>query len=132
MRTKHTFLFTMLLGLAWTGYLFAYMNGPASLGERVSGVLGPSITCNQAGCHVGQQINAAGGTLSLEGLPDQWTPGATYPLTVRIQRTGANIYGFQLTAVVDSSNPPRQSGTLSKGATSGTDSTRISIINLSG
>ena len=123
MQTKHTFIFTLLLGLGWAGFLFAYQNGPD---PGVNGILGAGTACNQAGCHVGNPLNAAGGTLTLSGLPAQWNPGETYPLTVTIQRTGAVTYGFQLSAISDGTN--LQAGTLTKGKPSGTDNTRISIL----
>ena len=66
MQTKHTFIFTLLLGLGWAGFLFAYQNGPD---PGVNGILGAGTACNQAGCHVGNPLNAAGGTLTLSGLP---------------------------------------------------------------
>jgi len=131
MKIKHTFLFTMLLGLGWASFLFAYQNGPAATGAGgVNGVFGPTETCNQVGCHVGNALNAAGGTLALDGLPSQWTAGTTYPLTVTIQKPGALIYGFQLSAVFDSNT--QQAGTLTKGKTSGTDASRISIVTSTG
>src|SRR4051812_42888289 len=132
MKYKHTFLITMLLGLGWASFLFAYQNGPAATGAGgVNGIFGPTETCNQVGCHVGNALNAAGGTLTLTGLPaDGWTPGTVYPLTVTIQKAGAAIYGFQLSSVFDSNT--QQAGTLTKGKTSGTDSTRISIVSSAG
>ena len=88
MQTKHTFIFTLLLGLGWAGFLFAYQNGPD---PGVNGILGAGTACNQAGCHVGNPLNAAGGTLTLSGLPAQWTPGETYPLTLFLSRVAAKV-----------------------------------------
>src|SRR5688572_28740917 len=101
MRTKHTFLFTLLLGLAWAGFLFGYSTGPD---PGSNGIFGANTACNQAGCHVGNPLNAAGGTLTLSGLLAEWTPGQTYPLSITIQRTGALTYGFQFSAVSDTTN----------------------------
>src|SRR5262249_46177856 len=131
-RTKHTFLFTMFLGIIWASYLFAYQNGPAATGAGgVNGVFGAANTCNQSGCHDSFPLNVTGGTLTLDGLPaGGYVAGTTYPLVVTIQKSGALIYGFQLSAVFDSSN--QQAGTLAKGKTSGTDATRISIVSVSG
>src|SRR5436190_658603 len=77
-----------------TGVLFAFSSGP---GPGVNGVFGP--TCNQSGCHTGNAVNAPGASISITGLPAQWTPGQTYPLTISLQRAGALRYGFQLSAV---------------------------------
>ena len=126
MKIKHTFLFTMILGLAWAGFLFGYVNGPDPASNGVFG----QAACNASGCHVGNTLNAFSvGTLtplSLAGLPAAWTPGQTYLLTVTISRTGASRYGFQLSAVTDSGN--QQAGTLAVP----TGVSRISVITSGG
>jgi hypothetical protein len=111
MQIKHTFLFTLILGLGWAGYLFAYITGPD---PASNGIFGDTQACATAGCHVGNPLNAAGGSLSLSGLPAAWVPGQAYPLTVTVQRTGAVLYGFQLSAVVDATN--QQAGTFTPGS----------------
>jgi hypothetical protein len=111
MQIKHTFLFTLCLGIVWTGYLFAYVLGPD---PAMNGIFGTGQTCATSGCHTGNAVNAAGGSLTIGGLPPAgWTPGETYPLTVTIQRTGARLFGFQLSAVADATN--QQAGTLTAG-----------------
>ena len=106
---KLSFLLFLLLPFS-TGLLFANGNGPA---PAVNGVFGSGTTCAQSGCHSGRPINAAGGDLSIFGLPTEWAPGQIYPLTVMITRPGAVRYGFQLSAVVDSGNS--QGGILTTG-----------------
>jgi hypothetical protein len=111
MQIKHTFLFTLILGVAWTGYLFALSLGPD---PAMNGIFGSTQTCASSGCHQGNPVNALGGTLTLSGLPEGgWTPGQTYELSVTIQRTGAQLFGFQLSAVADATN--QQAGTLVQG-----------------
>src|SRR5262249_51456277 len=110
MQIKHTFLFTLVLGLIWTGLLFAYINGPD---PAVNGIFGSTQTCAQSGCHTGNPLNAAGGSLTLSGLPATWVPGQTYALSVTIARSGARLFGFQLSAVADGTN--QQAGTLTAG-----------------
>jgi Reeler domain len=121
MQIKHTFLFTFILGLAWAGYLFGYITGPD---PASNGIFGDVLACSTAGCHVGNPVNAAGGTLTLSGLPATWVPGQAYPLTVTVQRTGAVLYGFQLSAVVDAIN--QQAGTFTPG------NARVKVITGSG
>jgi hypothetical protein len=112
MQIKHTFLFTFVLGLVWTGYLFAYVLGPD---PGQNGVFGNATTCATSGCHTGAPLNAPGGSVTLSGLPPEgWLPGQTYPLTVTIQRAGQRLFGFQLSAVTDSGN--QQAGTLVAGS----------------
>jgi hypothetical protein len=51
-------------------------------------------TC--ARCHTGAALNDPGGRLSVEGLPREYRPQATYRLTVTLQRPGMGRAGFQL------------------------------------
>jgi hypothetical protein len=105
MKTKHTFAFTFVLGLVWTITLFANSLGPP---VGVNGVVGAN--CNQFGCHTGNAVNVAGGSVTIGGLPATWTAGQTYDLTVTVSKSGASRYGFQFSAVSDSSGA--QAGTL--------------------
>lgn len=111
MQIKHTFLFTLILGIGWCGYLFAYALGPD---PASNGIFGDARACSTSGCHVGNPVNLTGGSVTLTGLPGAWTPGQTYPLTVMVQRTGQVRFGFQLSAVVDATN--QQAGTLTGGS----------------
>ena len=104
MKTKHTFGFIFILGLVWTGILFAYSAGPD---PGVNGVT-PGNTCNQSGCHNSFALNSGPGSVSIGGLPATWTPGQTYPLTVTV--TGGVRYGFQFSAVNNATTA--QAGTL--------------------
>src|SRR5205823_2792768 len=105
MEVKHTFLFTLMLGLAWTGLLFALSGGPD---PAMNGINGASQTCNTAGCHTSFRLNDPSGSVSVSGLPSAWDAGQTYPLTVTIQRSNQRAFGFQLSAVFDATN--RQAG----------------------
>ncbi len=104
MKTKHTFAFTLVLGLVWAGILFAHATGPD---PGVNGVV-VGTTCNQSGCHNTFALNSGTGSVVIGGLPATWTPGQTYPLTVTV--TGGVRYGFQFSAVGNTSGT--QAGTL--------------------
>jgi len=110
MQIKHTFLLTFVLGLVWTGYVFAYALGPD---PAMNAVFNASQTCASAGCHTGNPLNAAGGSLTIDGIPAQWTAGQTYLLSITIARTGSQLFGFQLSAVTDAGTV--QAGTLTPG-----------------
>jgi len=112
MQIKHTLLFTLILGLAWSGYLFAHILGPD---PAVNGIFGSAQTCNMSGCHTGNAVNAPGGSVTISGLPTDtgWTPGQTYPLSITIARPGQRLFGFQLSSVSDATN--QQAGTLAPG-----------------
>jgi hypothetical protein len=48
-------------------------------------------------CHSGEKLNVSPGSLTI-AAPDQYSPGATYTVTVTLKRPGMKIGGFQLTA----------------------------------
>src|SRR5438093_4642671 len=80
----------------------------------MNGVFGATTNCT-TGCHNTFAVNSGNGGVTVTGLPASWVPGQTYPLTVAVQpATGSGRYGFQLSAVIDSSNPPQQAGNHAK------------------
>ena len=52
--------------------------------------------CRQ--CHFGAELNEAGGSLAVDGLPSRYMPGETYRLIVRLRRGELGAAGFQLAA----------------------------------
>ena len=110
MQIKHTFLLTLILGMAWTGYLFAFSTGPQ---PAVNGVFGTTRTCAMAGCHSSSPLNEVGGSVEITGLPAEWVAGQTYALRVNVRRTGQSRFGFQVSAVFDFSN--QQAGNFTPG-----------------
>jgi hypothetical protein len=67
-----------------------FRDGPPA---RVTGGFGED-SC--AACHFGNALNDAAGNLTLSGLPEQFDPGATYPLELTLTRPGLKAGGFQL------------------------------------
>src|SRR5688572_17889949 len=49
-------------------------------------------------CHFEQDVNTGSGAILLHGLPEQFTPGATYTLTLSVTQPKLAAAGFQLTA----------------------------------
>jgi hypothetical protein len=49
-------------------------------------------------CHLDNRLNAPGGRVTLDGVPQTYTPGQTYPLTVTISRDGLRRGGFEIAA----------------------------------
>jgi hypothetical protein len=49
-------------------------------------------------CHFENEINARPGQLTLSGVPERFTPGERYTLTVALARPEMKVGGFQLTA----------------------------------
>ena len=59
-------------------------------------------TCNTSGCHIGNALNAAGGsiTISAPTLANwQYFPGAVYPISVTVSRAGCPIFGVGFEAL---------------------------------
>lgn len=76
----------------------ANQSGPDQLSR--TGAPG-ELTCAIATCHNSSALNSGGGTLTLTGLPDNYTPGQEIDLTVTLSQAGRQTYGFQLTAIDD-------------------------------
>ena len=53
-------------------------------------------TCLQ--CHIGNDANAFGGRVTLEGLPERFQPGERYVLTALLRAEETTVAGYQLTA----------------------------------
>jgi hypothetical protein len=53
-------------------------------------------TCHQ--CHFDNSLNDPAGELTISGLPEHYTPGARYQITVRVSRPALGRAGFQLAA----------------------------------
>ena len=71
-------------------------------GAAPSGFTGASgATCATVGCHSGNAINAAGGSVVISGIPDTYTPGTTYNFSVAITHGTANRnkWGFAVKAI---------------------------------
>lgn len=49
-------------------------------------------------CHIGSDVNAFGGSVRIEGLPEAYAPGETYVLTVVLRADETVSAGFQLSA----------------------------------
>src|SRR5262249_37544024 len=82
----------------------AFSSGPPqSETGAISIALFPSDgTC--IGCHTGNPLNAAVGSLQILGVPNPYKPGMPYTLTVQLasDRTAANAtrkWGFEITAI---------------------------------
>lgn len=68
-------------------------------------------TCQQ--CHFGHDLNEAGGSLTLSGVPPQYEPGQPYTLIVTLKKEGLEKGGFQLTArATTGESAGRDAGTL--------------------
>lgn len=55
-------------------------------------------------CHTGT-LNSGPGSVTIEGVPEQYEPGQEYTLTVKVSHPNRRRWGFQITAL-DGSNEP--------------------------
>jgi hypothetical protein len=73
-------------------------------------------------CHFGADTNVAPGSVTIDGVPDRFTAGERYRLTITLKRPGMVMGGFQLTARFAESGA--QAGTLAPAAD---DDTRVRV-----
>lgn len=85
----------------------AYADGAA---PGFSGGFGES-SCDA--CHFDAAVNTPPGQVTLTGIPERFTPGTAYPITVTLSRPGMMIGGFQLAARFEKGGA--QAGTLAAG-----------------
>jgi hypothetical protein len=65
------------------------------------------------GCHFDKALNEKPGQLTITGVPERFTPGERYTLTITLARPAMTVAGFQLAARFE--NGGAQAGTLSPG-----------------
>jgi hypothetical protein len=101
--------FASVLLLAWAAVVWGNnIGGPPSNRSGVNG-----ITCSTSGCHNLLDVNAGSGSVTIGGLPSEWSASTTYPLTVTVSQSGQSLFGFQMTSV-DSTGT--QVGTFTSGS----------------
>lgn len=93
--------------------LYAYSNGPE---PRHTGAPGDDkLAC--ASCHEGTPLNGGGGRVVVNFANGQtYTPGASQTFTVVITDATARVYGFQMTARLESNLSNGQAGDFTSGA----------------
>ena len=67
---------------------------------------------NCTDCHSSFPLNSGSGMLSLDGLPDSYSPGETYDLTLTLSDPGASRWGFSLTVIEDGDDEAVSVGTI--------------------
>jgi hypothetical protein len=86
--------------------LTAFKEGPY---PNVTGGFGEQ-SCHL--CHLDNPVNAPGGSVEIRGVPPQYSPGQTYPITVTLKREDLRRGGFEIAARYASGREKgRQAGT---------------------
>lgn len=93
-----------------------YRDGPP---PGFAGGFGES-TCHA--CHFEADLNIPPGSVTVSGVPEQFMPGETYPLTITLTRPGMVLGGFQVTARFEDGGA--QAGTLAPG---GGEAERVAV-----
>ena len=83
--------------LAAVATAYGYASGPPAARTGAPG----EQTCTQ--CHNGT-LNSGAGSVAILGVPDVYTPGETYTLTVRVSHPDRRRWGFQITALDSASH----------------------------
>ncbi len=78
--------------------------GAASSGPTPSFTGAPALGAvpaeeNCTACHADSPVNSGTGSIVVSGLPTNYRPGQTIPITVTVSQVGAVTYGFELTAL---------------------------------
>lgn len=69
-------------------------------------------------CHFGEPLNPPDGSLTLEGVPEAYAPGRSYPLVVRLSHPELGRAGFQLSArLADGPSAGAQAGEIAGAGT---------------
>jgi uncharacterized protein (TIGR03437 family) len=93
--------------------LYAYSTGPIS---RVTGAPGDEAQAC-ATCHLGTPLNGGGGQVVVNFPGERtYTPGVAQTLTIVVTDSAARVYGFQMTARLESSLATGQAGDFTAGA----------------
>lgn len=80
------------LALCLTPRVSGYVDGALA---GFSGGLGEQ-SCHA--CHFHEDLDSGPGRVTIAGVPTQFAPGRSYPVTVTLTRPGMKLGGFQLTA----------------------------------
>ncbi len=73
-------------------------------------------TCAASACHLGSPVNSGGGSVSLSGIPANYTLNQEYTITVTVSQSGRSTFGFEATVIDDQG---REAGTLTAGSGTG-------------
>src|ERR1700726_4570079 len=114
--TRRNKFITGIIGLVSSAALiFGYATGPD---PRYTGAPGDDPkACTSSGCHSDHALNSGGGNVVVNfpgGL--NYTPGVQQTLTIVITDSVAKVWGFQMTARLDSDLSKAQAGDFTAGA----------------
>jgi len=83
----------LLAGILTASAALASSSNPPDFYLNTQGV----VSCTA--CHRGSEPNTGGGSVKIDGLPDQYTPGQKYTVTISIAHPGFHKWGFEAGAM---------------------------------
>jgi len=109
---KHRVLTKALFSAAvFTLGLLGLFSGSAHFSRSSAASSGPSPSFTNApnesnctACHTTFAVNSGEGNVIISGLPKNYLPGQTIPLTVTVNDDSGVLYGFQMTSVDQDGN----------------------------
>jgi hypothetical protein len=99
----------IVLAAAFAVYAFSDEKADARSAGPDAGLTGAPGENTCAGCHSDFGLNSGGGSMTILGVPDNYAPNQSVPVTVKIKHSSALDFGFQLTALDEAGN---RAGTL--------------------
>src|SRR5215813_978109 len=105
---KLSFIGMLAVGSAWS-----YPFGPP-VGYTIAPGDKPAVACTQ--CHTGTALNGGGGSARVSfanGLT--YTPGQSQTFTISISDAVAAVYGFEMSARMESGPDTKQAGSFTAG-----------------
>lgn len=115
-RIQQTKLVRAILSMALPALLlYAYSEGPEARHTAAPG--DDPLACSTAGCHTGTPLNGGGGNVAVNfpnGLT--YTPGIPQTFGIVVTDARARVYGFQMTARLESNLTNGQAGDFTAGA----------------
>jgi uncharacterized protein (TIGR03437 family) len=115
MTRRNKFIAGVVVAVSSAALIFGYATGPD---PRYTGAPGDDPkACTSSGCHSDHALNSGGGNVVVT-FPDglTYTPGVQQKLTIVITDSVAKVYGFQMTARLDSNLAKAQAGDFTAGA----------------
>jgi len=77
---------------------YAFSTGPPA------GYTGAPGERNCTDCHMGTAVNAGGGSITINNVPQSYQPGQQYTINVTVQQGGRIRFGFEMTAIDSNGN----------------------------
>jgi len=87
---------SLLIASCAAGIIFAFAGGPPT--GATGSVIFNQQSCAQAGCHAGMAVNSSSGSLSLAGVPANYTLGQSYDFTITLNQPSMRRWGFQISS----------------------------------